>query len=190
MTPKDDQPAPSYLHLDLSEFLDAVSRREPAPGGGSVAAMTVAMAAGLVAMVARFSAPPDTEPGLAEEADQWRRRAARLAEQDATAYQHVLEAYSSPRDAPGREEQVRHALEAACQVPLEIAEIGVQVARRASGLAERGNPTTRGDADTARLLAEAAVRSSARLVEINVETGAGDPDLARRAQRYVDDLAG
>lgn len=181
--------AHSYLDLDVGEFLDAVARREPAPGGGSVAAMTVAMAAGLVAMAARFSAEPGADPGVAQEADEGRRRAAGLAEQDAVAYQQVLEAYSSSRDDPTRRERIRQALEAACQVPLEIAGIGVEVAAQASRLAEQGNPTTRGDAETARLLAEAAVRASARLVEINVEAGAGDPDLTRRAQRHIDDLA-
>ena len=44
----------------LKEFLDAVPARTPAPGGGSVAAVVAALAAGLTAMAARF-APDDWE---------------------------------------------------------------------------------------------------------------------------------
>ena len=181
----------SYLDLDLGEFLELVARRAPAPGGGSVAAMTVAMAAGLVAMTARFSADADGDNRVAEQVDGWRHRAARLAEQDAEVYQQVIDNYSSSGDDPARRtEQIRHALEAACEVPLEIAGIGADVARQASALAVHGNRTTRGDATTALLLAEAAVRSAARLVAINVEAGGCDPDLVRRAQLCVDSLVG
>jgi formiminotetrahydrofolate cyclodeaminase len=48
--------APDYLNLSLGEFLDRVASGGPAPGGGSVAAVAVALAAGLSGMAARLSA--------------------------------------------------------------------------------------------------------------------------------------
>jgi formiminotetrahydrofolate cyclodeaminase len=49
----------------------------------------------------------------------------------------------------------------------------------AAELVERGNPNLRGDAATAALLAEAAIRASANLVEINLATRETDERIAR-----------
>ncbi|WP_425564207.1 cyclodeaminase/cyclohydrolase family protein, partial [Pseudonocardia zijingensis] len=40
---------PSLLDLTVRELLDSVAARTPAPGGGGVAAIVTAMAAGLTA---------------------------------------------------------------------------------------------------------------------------------------------
>ena len=45
----------SLLELRVRELLDAVPARAPAPGGGSVAAIAAALAAGLTTMAARFA---------------------------------------------------------------------------------------------------------------------------------------
>ena len=70
-------------------------------------------------------------------------------------------------------------------MPLAIAETGVDVATLACELTERGNPNLRGDAATAVLLAEAAVRATANLVEINLATREGD-ERAARARELVE----
>jgi formiminotetrahydrofolate cyclodeaminase len=64
-------------------------------------------------------------------------------------------------------------------VPLAIAEASLDVATLACELAERGNPNLHGDASAAVFLAEAAVRTSANLVEINLATQEGDERLDR-----------
>jgi methenyltetrahydrofolate cyclohydrolase len=169
VTPSLDQP--------LSEFLDRLASRTATPGGGGAAAVTAALAAGLVAMVARFSVTQLPEAGdLAVRADELRRRAADLADIDARAYQAVLDAPSGQR---------REALAGAAAVPLEIADIGAQVAELARHVAGAGNPNLRGDALTGAVLAAAAARSAACLVDINVDLGHLDPDLSRRAARAV-----
>jgi formiminotetrahydrofolate cyclodeaminase len=45
----------SPLDQPLRGFLDELAARTPTPGGGGAAAVTGALAAGLVAMAARFS---------------------------------------------------------------------------------------------------------------------------------------
>ncbi len=58
-----------YLDLPVGEFLQALSAPTPAPGGGSAAAITVALAASLCAMTARISTPQlsaGNEAGAAE----------------------------------------------------------------------------------------------------------------------------
>lgn len=181
-----------YLSLPLGRFLDRLAAREPAPGGGAAAAVAVAMAAGLVAMAARFSRDRlENAEDVVAKAETLRLRVAPLAQADADAWQKVIEARALPRE-PGaergdlRRQTIRHALAGAAEVPLEIAEIGADVAQLAAILAERGNPNLRGDAVTAGLLAAAGVRSTARLVDINV----GDRDeRALHAARLAETAA-
>ncbi len=181
--------ATSYLDHRLGHFVDLVAAREAAPGGGPVAAVTVSLAAGLVAMAARYSV--DELVGaeqMLDDAERLRGRAAGLADTDARAYQAVLAAFASTRDSDpdDRSEQLRVALEGAAQVPLEIAETGAETAQLAALLAVEGNRSVRGDAATALLLAEAAVRSAAHLVTVDVAEGGCDQELVRRARASVD----
>jgi len=179
-----------YLDLSLREFLDLVAAGGPAPGGGSVAAVAVALAAGLVGMAARLSADQLADaPGLAERADASRRRVAPLARADAESYGRVLDAYLLPRESESRTELIRDALSGAADVPLAVAEIGNEVAGIAARLVEEGNPNLEGDAMTAVLLADAGVRAAAALAEINLSSANVEDDRLGRANALVDKSA-
>jgi formiminotetrahydrofolate cyclodeaminase len=172
----------SPLDQPVRGFLDQLAARTPTPGGGGAAAVTGALAAGLVAMAARFSVRQLTgADDLADQADELRRRVTDLVDLDARAYQAVLDARRQPGDAR------REALHGAAVVPLEIAEIGARVAAMAAQVAEAGNPNLGGDAVTGALLAAASARSAAGLVAINVGLGGLDPELSQRAARAASD---
>ena len=172
----------SFLDQPVRGFVDQLAARTPTPGGGGAAAVTAALAAGLVAMAARFSVAQMPESGdLAGRADELRRRAADLADLDAQAYTAVLQARRT-EDAARRE-----ALRGAALVPLQIAEIAAQVAQMAVQVAEAGNPNLRGDALTGAVLAAASARGAACLVDINVDLGGLEPELSRRAARAAAD---
>lgn len=174
---------PDYLNQPLGRFLDSVASREPAPGGGASAAVTVALAAALSGMAARFSTEHlgDADE-IARRADGLRSEVVLLARADAAAYGRVLEAYRTPRDIDEGERRlrIREALTEAANVPLSIAEIGAEVAGISARLAEEGNPNLRGDALTAVALAGAGVRAAATLVEINVSAGGTDDNKMSR----------
>ena len=178
-----------YLDLPLGAFLDLVARGNPAPGGGSVAAVAVALAAGLSGMAARLSAGQlaDAE-GLADRADVAMRRVAPLARIDAESYGRVLDAYREP-DSETRSESVSDALSGAADVPLAVAEIGNEVAGIAARLVEEGNPNLEGDAIAALLLAEAGVRAATVLVEINLSSANVEDDRLGRANELADETA-
>ena len=148
-------------------------------------------------MAARFSKEHwEDAPGAVAQAEALKARLLQLADDDARAYENVLLALRMPKDV---EEEVRDAaigdaLSHAADVPMTIAEAAVDVATLACELAARGNPNLHGDAAAAVLLAEAAVRTSANLVEINLGTREGDErldrareivEIARRISRRV-----
>jgi len=185
--PTPENTAPDYLDLPLGEFLDRVASDSPAPGGGSVAAIAVALAAGLAGMAARLSTGQLCDaPELADQADTLRHRVAPLARTDAESYGRVLDAYRDPEDRTAR---VRDALSEAADVPLAVAEAGSEVASIASRLAEEGNTNLRGDALTAILLADAGVRAASALVGINLSSANVDDDRPRKANSLVNKTA-
>jgi formiminotetrahydrofolate cyclodeaminase len=182
---------PNYAELPLGRFMDMVASREPTPGGGASAAVAVALAAALTAMAARFSADhlADAET-IADRAEELRNRVMPLAQADAAAYGRVLDAYRTPRDDDEkRRRRIREALSEAADVPLSIAEVGVEVAGNAARLVEEGNPNLRGDAVTAVALAKAGVRAAATLVEINVSAGGADDDRLSRVDQLLATMA-
>ena len=163
--------AASYLETTLAELLEQISARTPAPGGGSVAAVVVSMAAGLATMAARFSIDHwEGAAGAAAQGEALRRRAVPLAQEDAEAYEQALEALRTPKgsDPDARDRQIGDALAHAADVPLRIAEVATDVAELAAEVAERGNENLRGDAAAAAVLAEAGARVAANLVVINL----------------------
>ena len=185
-----------YLDMRVGEFLEELAAAQPAPGGGSAAALAVALAAALCAMTAELSARHlNDAPRLAADSRGLLHRAAPLAQADADAYAGVLAARRAPGQPDGtqRKERVAAALARASEVPLEVTQLGDRVAALAAKIAGGGNPAVRGDALTAARLAAAAAQAAAVLVQINL---AGTPDdprpasaarLAAQAARQADE---
>jgi len=177
--------ARTYRGLSVAELLDQVSSPEPMPGAGYCAALALEMAAGLVTMAARVSRAEWGEArGAAAQASTLRDRVAPLAERNVEAYRDAV-ALLKAAESKGRDEELRDALARAAGVPLEIAEIAVDVASLAAVVAERGDQALRADAVSAALLAEAAARAAATLVEVNLGTTTSDERVTRAG-----DLAG
>jgi methenyltetrahydrofolate cyclohydrolase len=129
----------SYLNLALTDFLDEVAADRPAPGAGSVAAVVVALAAGLLRMAGRQSDEALTQKVVAR-AEELRGLVAPLAQDDAEDYTQVIEVLGRPHNDPGRAHALREALSGACQVPLAVAGYAAEVAALAANLAQRGIP--------------------------------------------------
>jgi methenyltetrahydrofolate cyclohydrolase len=166
----------------VDELCETIAAETSAPGGGSVAAIVTGFAASLAAMAARLSTEQwEDAAGAVAQAEALRRRVLPLADEDARAYESFLEArrLSEKVGPEARDAAIGAALSHAADVPLAIAEAALDVASLAAELAERGNPNLRGDAATAVLLSEAAVRATANLVEINLATGEGDARVER-----------
>jgi formiminotetrahydrofolate cyclodeaminase len=155
-----------YLGSQVGEFLDQLADRTPAPGGGACAALTCAMAAGLVEMAASFGAARGMDR-VHERAHELRASVQGMAHADGEAYGVVIEALRLP---PGdeRRDRLDAAVAGAIASPIAILEIAAEVASLAAEVAETGNRNLEGDALTGALLAEAAARSAATLAQLNV----------------------
>lgn len=174
------------MNSDLSDvsvagFLDSIAERTPAPGGGGACALTIGLAAALVAMAARFSTKQLPDAGdIAERADALRAEALPLVAADAAAYSTLLDAFRDTSEE--RDRLVAEASKAACEVPLRMTDLAARTAELAVTVCSAGNPNLRGDACTAALLCRSAAASAATLVGINVAAGGLDDRLAETAR--------
>src|SRR5919106_469860 len=159
------------LDVPVRELLEQVTSESPAPGGGSIAALVAALAAGLVETVARASGQWADARGLVAQA-----KALRLPE---TLEPEV------------RSDTIASSLSYAAEVPLAIALIAADIAEAAAEAADCGDASTCADASVAAVLAEAAARGAAHLVAINLTTTEDDDRVvrARRAAAAAGDAA-
>lgn len=184
----------------ISDFLDQLADRVPAPGGGASAALHAAQAAALLGMVARYSdGPAHAEHAeqigrIRAEADALRDRALTLAERDAVAFGAVTDAYRMPRgtdaEKAARSAAIAQATLGAAGPPAEV----VTVAGRLVELAEELLPIGNRNVVTDVAAAADAARAAASTARVNVEVNLGgirEPDAAAELTAglsTVDDL--
>ena len=180
----------SLLELRVCEFLDEVAAGDRTSGAGSVAALTTALAAGLLAKVARASGDWAEAGAVAAQAESLRRRAAPLAESSAKEYEAALSARTESGLEAGerRDFALGQAFARAAEPPLQIAEAAADVAQLAVLVVRGGDPSLRADAATAAALGASAARAAAELVAVNLTASAGDERVVR-ASKLADEAA-
>ena len=160
-------------------FLDELSSAAPAPGGGSAAALSGALGAALVSMVCNLTLGKkkyaDVEKditGILDRSEALCHKLADLLEADVQVYTQVSQAMKLPRDTEeqkiARTEALQNALQAATEVPMQVAEACVEVMDLCRPVTEKGNVNVVSDAGVAVLVAEAGLRSAALNVLINL----------------------
>ena len=170
-----------YIDKPLRHFLDKLAGKSPEPGGGSVAALTGALGAALVSMVANLTLGKekykDVQPqveALLKESEKLRVEMQDLIQKDTEAYGALSEVYKMPKNTDAekteRTAKMQEALRKACQVPFEIGVKSLDVAKLARRAADIGNVAAVNDAGVAVLLAQACAQSSALNVKINVNS--------------------
>ena len=163
----------------VTTFLDELSSSAPAPGGGSTAALAGALGAALVSMVCsltvgkkKYADVQEDIEALLEKSEALRKELTDLLEEDVKAYTAYSKAAKMPRqteeEKAERAEAMQEALKVATDVPLRIAEAAVKVMYLCRPAAEKGNVWAVSDAGVAVLMAEAALRSAALNVLINL----------------------
>lgn len=170
-----------YVDQPIRHFMDKLASKSPEPGGGSVAALTGALGAGLVSMVASLTLGKekykDVQPQIEQllsESEKLRNELQDLIQKDTEAYGALSLVYKMPKNTDAekaaRTEKMQEALKKACQVPFEIGLKSLEVAKLAERAADIGNVGAVSDAGVAVLLAQACAQSAALNVKINVNS--------------------
>lgn len=175
----------------VDDFLARLASGAPVPGGGSAAALTAALSAGLVSMVCCVTARHSSGcEGLAEverEANERRAHLVALMGDDARAFQTVLEARRVPGDQ--RAIVVREALCRATAIPLDVAQAAHRILGLCMRIATGVRPSTVSDLGVAAVLAGAAFDGAALTARVNLRD-LDDPDFTARTSDVLDRLTG
>lgn len=170
-----------YIEQPLQNFMDKLASNSPEPGGGSVAALTGALGAALVSMVANLTLGKekykDVQPqieALLIESENVRAELQDLIQKDTEAFGAFSEVYKMPKNTAAekaaRTTKMQETLKNAAQVPLEIGSASLELAKLAQRAADIGNTALVSDAGVAALLAKACAESAALNVKINLKS--------------------
>jgi len=163
----------------IHDFCTQLAAGTPAPGGGAAAAVSGAMGAALVAMVAGLTAGREKYAAVNDEMQDLQAAGQRemdallhLADVDQEAFDQVMAAFALPKtnDAEKAERQkaVQAAYKAATLAPLETMKHGLTVMRGALAAASRGNTNALSDAYVGYLTAYAGFQGALWNVAINL----------------------
>jgi len=165
------------LRAGVEPFVEQLAAPTATPGGGSAAAASGAMAAGLANMVAAMSrgkkAYLQYERELSEaiaELSQLREELKASIDADAESYNAVMKAYKQAKESANGDGMIDAALKQATSVPFGVAERAKKVAGIAEKLKPITNPNMKSDLTTAIALARAAIEGALANVFINLES--------------------
>ncbi|MGC8898231.1 MAG: cyclodeaminase/cyclohydrolase family protein [Bacteroidota bacterium] len=171
--------SPMIQTQTINDFLMDLSSSSPAPGGGSVAALSGALGASLVAMVCQLTIGKkkyaEVEPEMREvlaKAETLRDKLKHLIDEDTSAFNEVMDAYRLPKETDEqkreRQEAIQKALRRAVNVPLSVMQESLHGMSLSLTAALKGNRNSVSDAGVSALMFLAASESAALNVRINL----------------------
>ena len=187
----------ALIELSVRDLLAAFSSTDPTPGGGSASALSSAVGASLLMMVARL---PKTRSGsdegkaalhgAASALESVRQQLTGAIDADADAYNLVIAAYrmakSSPEEQQARTAAIQRALREATDAPLGVLRLSVEALAHAAVVATHAYPAAASDVGVGAALLEAGA-TGARL---NVHINLGGVKDAEYRDRVRNDVAG
>jgi formiminotetrahydrofolate cyclodeaminase len=182
----------------VGALLDALASSAPTPGGGSVAALSGAMAAGLVSMVCaltvgkkQYAEIEQEVRAIHERAEALRAELQAVAQQDVEVFGRLSAAYKLPRttdaDSATRQAAIQQVTRQAAEAPLRAAHAAAALLPLCTALAPRVGRLIVSDIGVAALLARSAVQSAVLNVEINL-AGLEDQRYVRETRAQITDL--
>ncbi|MDL2338233.1 MAG: cyclodeaminase/cyclohydrolase family protein [Pseudomonadota bacterium] len=182
----------------VTRFLDELASGSATPGGGSAAAIMGAMGAALVSMMCNLTigkknyAEVEGEMrSVLQAAEGLRKRLADMVAEDIAAFDGLMAAYGLPKDTDEqktlRSAAIQNGLKAATDAPLDCARASADVIALSLRAAQVGNRNVISDAGVGALAAQAALRSAALNVYINVPS-IKDEVFARSRRDEIDAL--
>ncbi|HEY8170587.1 MAG TPA: cyclodeaminase/cyclohydrolase family protein [Candidatus Limnocylindria bacterium] len=182
--------------LRTSELISRLATSDPAPGGGSAAALAGALAAGLVEMVVALTsgraaaAEHEAElTSIGSDAMALRQQLVELTDADASAYEAVVAARRLSRTTDleriERDARLGDATIEATLIPLRTLRAAAEVFDLAERLAPIGNRNASSDVGVAALLASTAAHGAALNVRINLAYLADGDPLADQARAEI-----
>ena len=186
------------VKMNIKMFLDELASSSPAPGGGSVAALSGALGAALSSMVCNltrgkqgYEAAQDEIKEILQRSEELRKQLTDLIDKDTEAFNTVMEALKMPKETEDQKEHRQRAMQSAfkyaADVPLETAQKCMQILDIARILSEKGNKNSISDAAVSALMAQTGLHAAMLNVRINL-CSIKDTEYVQKITTELDEL--
>jgi len=184
------------MDMTLRDYSDVLASSEPAPGGGSTAALSGLLGAALTMMVVNLSVGKKNYESLDEKIKAEFMREAEnvkalqqelyvLVDEDTKAFNKFMEAMKLPKDTEEqkqlRAKKMQEASLYALQVPLKTAECCFRLLENQGSIARYGNKNAVSDVGVGALMSLSGLEGAILNVNINLP---GIADEAVRSEAY------
>jgi len=165
--------------MKIEGFLSELASNSPAPGGGSVAALSGSLGAALSSMVCnltigkeKYSDVQGEIKKVLRESEKLRKDLTKLIDEDTEAFNDVMRAFKMPKETDKQKEirskAIQNGYKTAAKVPLETAKACEKILDVALVVANKGNKNSITDAAVSALMAQAGAISAILNVKINI----------------------
>lgn len=165
--------------LKTTDFINQTAAGTPVPGGGSVSALSAALAAALTEMVANLTAGKKGYDAVEKEMQDvaavvksLRQKLITEIDNDSNAYKDVLAAFKLPKttkeENERRRQAIQDAMKNAARVPLGVAFDALQVMDLAETVITKGNRNAVTDGAVGVMLGRTAALGALYNVKINL----------------------
>lgn len=183
-------------NMNIKEFLAATSSDAPVPGGGSVAALSAAIASSLAEMVANltigkkgYDDVQDEMKAISEKMSAYTPKFVDFIDKDASSFDDVMKAFKLPKETDeekkARTEAIQNGMKLAATVPLETAQAAMEILGMIEAVVQRGNSNAVTDGAVAAMMTRTAVLSALYNVKINLGS-IKDADYVAKAAAEVE----
>lgn len=167
------------VNKNIVDFVATTASNEPVPGGGSIAALSGALAAALAEMVAnltigkkKYVEVESEMKGIVEALEVKRQELVELIDKDASSFDEVMKAFKLPKvtdeEKATRTNAIQEGTKYAASVPLQTAKIAYSIMEYSKVVVEKGNTNAVTDGAVSAMMARTAVLSALMNVKINL----------------------
>ena len=186
----------SLVNMTVTQFSNTLASNEPAPGGGSVAALCGNIAASLASMVSNlthgkidYKESWDEMERVGVEGQKWKDWFLKAVDRDTDSFNDVMNAMRLPKKSDEqkliRDQAIEKANQICTSVPLEVLENTLKVVPLLEILALRGNPNCISDIGVGVHSLKTCAEGAALNVRINLN-GITDESFKRECQLKVE----
>jgi glutamate formiminotransferase/formiminotetrahydrofolate cyclodeaminase len=165
--------------MKINTFLSELASSSPAPGGGSIAALSGSLGAALSSMVCNLTIGKEKYTNVQDEikkvlkkSEEIRKRLTILIDEDTQAFNDVIKAFKMPKEPDEqkkkRSQAIQEGYKKAASVPLDTAKTCEKILDLAKVVAEKGNQNSITDSAVSALMAQAGIESAVLNVNINL----------------------
>lgn len=184
--------------LTVKDFIYETASDSPAPGGGSIAALSAASAAALIEMVANltigkkgYEEVTAQMEEIKKTASQYKDKFVNYIDEDSNSFNKIMDAFKLPKETDEQKAErtkvIQTAFKGAATVPLNVGKEAFELLELAKTVVLKGNQNAVTDGAVAAMSARTAVHSAFYNVKINLGS-IKDEAFVQDAQKQMKEI--